>query len=95
MLAIVNGPSKLDLLTSLAYCYNEQRHLVSFAFNENVKKASYNRRVNIISMSAEDGSGESWSLQGYVQNSNGGFGKLVSIYYRTDSRTGFINENKI
>ena len=87
MTTIVNGPSKLDLITSLAYSCNEQRYYVYFTLqNGDVKK------VNIASMGIEDGSGESWNLKGYAQsNCNGAFSKFVSIYYRTDTRKGNFN----
>ncbi len=88
---IINGPSKLDLIASLLFCCNlkSQRHPVTFTVKqgdaEPIRK--FDVVVNITSMQIEDGSGESWNLEGLLNN-----GERISFYYRTDSRKGHIDK---
>lgn len=89
---ILTGPSKLDLLTSLAYSQNiSQRHYVIFTTQETSNSIKIRQQVNIVAMKVDDESGESWALEGYIKRRNG-FSRKVTINYRTDTRVGFIED---
>jgi hypothetical protein len=90
---ISNGPSKLDLIMSLANCYSkEQRHYVKFEEqSENGDKER--RKYVIMGMSVEDGSGESWNLEAVrVDADEKTVGGIKHIYYHSGRRYGTITD---
>lgn len=91
---VFGGPSKWDVAVAL-FTWKPARHQVTFHANCPVGKEI---EVSILSVQAEDGSGESWNIEGQVSKMipNTGFvlGKHVFIYYRTDRRQGHIRLQK-
>ena len=88
---IINGPSKLDLLTILAYCCDDkQQHWVYFTLeNTQGEKLKFRVPHRIIGLAIEDGSGESWIIDAYVKN-----GERKKFWYRTDTRKGHAMANQ-
>ncbi|MEK7659638.1 MAG: hypothetical protein AAB343_00345 [Patescibacteria group bacterium] len=90
--AIVQGPSKLDLMLSL-FDTNMGVRTVSFltAKGENQPGFSYN--VHIISVRRGHPSAKIWEIEGLTETQNGK--KRVLIYYLSDTREGHmrIEEN--
>ncbi len=80
---IVNGPSLLDLVLSLLEGDMKIRKQVIFTLAGGV---TFNLFVN--GLVREDGSGESWIINGYEP----GHVAPVRMYYRTDRRTGVVFE---
>lgn len=74
---IVNGPSKFDLTQAL-FVWKPIKPKVNFSFSK-----GYDVSAVILSVQSEDGSGESWNIEGYVGNN-----QRFKAYYRTDRRTG-------
>lgn len=82
---IVDGPSKFDLMTAL-FVWKPTRPWVTFRLADG-------RRVqaSIVAVSAEDGSGESWNLEGNLAVSEpGGPSRRFRAYLRTSNRTGWM-----
>ena len=94
MNTIINGPSKMDLITSLVYAMNQEQRLLC-TFTTTVPNSGLNikvkDKVSIVAMEHEDGSGESWNIRGLLVRNNGSSRK-VKIYYRTDTRKGFMED---
>lgn len=89
-LTIVDGPSKWDLSIALfnkSLARNGPRFVDAVRF----KTAESQRHFVIVSsVQCEDGSRESWNIEGHELNENGSLGNRVFIYYRTDKRTGCL-----
>jgi hypothetical protein len=84
---IVNGPGKYEISTSLFHGDHSQRIVVKFttqAEQNNGKKFDIIEPIYINQVEREDGSGESWNIDG--RNPNG----KVKIYYNTKNRNGII-----
>jgi len=94
---VVSGPSKWDLSLALFDRSSSSARKVLFGMKFNDRVADHEVQVN--SVEAEDGSGESWNITGYA-TLIAGEGPLrgsvprrprhVSIYFRTDNRKGSI-----
>ena len=87
------GPSKLDLMLALFDSTCDKPRPVTFtvaAWPENAKPSEKTQpvTVHINSVQREDGSGESWNIDGRIE---GGPSTSCSIYYSTRSRTGVLN----
>ena len=94
---VIGGPSKFDLSNAL-FAWNPHRPVV---FNANCP-VSTAFEVYVLSVQAEDGSGESWNIQGRVgevqRPQRTGQEKLylpeqgqrVFLYFRTDRRQGHV-----
>lgn len=78
---IVQGYSKYDQIIS-----QYERKVVHL----HLKGLGNPLPVIILSVQAEDGSGESWNIEGYVTDGPMKAKKFAG-YYRTDRRTGFLN----
>jgi hypothetical protein len=80
---IVSGPSKFDIMMALFDWSIKKPRLVKF--DHQCRRESLT--VSITSVMAEDGSGESWIVEGNVSDE-----KLThyKAYYRTDTRRGWI-----
>ena len=76
VVAIINGPSKFDLAQALLV-RKPGRPSVTFTLYSTTVEAF------VDSLEAEDNSGESWNLTGYVGNNT-----RFEAYYRTDKRIG-------
>lgn len=94
----IGGPSKFDLSNAL-FAWNPRRPVV-FEANCPIKTSF---EVYVMSVQAEDGSGESWNIEGRVgevkrnkQAEQEEFfipecGQRVFLYFRTDRRQGHVN----
>lgn len=81
---IVHGPSKEELFDSLRLL-REKRFVEFVCKGEIVGRAcKITRACRITGIKAEDGSGESWLLDGYCD----GDSRKFAAYYRTDKRAG-------
>lgn len=93
---IQNGPSKLDLMLSLFDGSNAQRTRRSVQFTTVYIAAGVWYVEAVVDLvSREDGSGESWILDGYITRIGCPDFQPVShvpfhAYYRTDRRHGNI-----
>ncbi len=85
--AILNGPSKWDLMLSLFDSREVNLRVVSFTVESGDKK--FQLDVTVSEVVREDGSGESWLLQGYTVPT-AGFRREFKAWYRTDRRVGWI-----
>ncbi len=93
---IVNGPSKFDLMTAL-FVWHPERMRVQFV--DSCGGRTYSAVIN--SCGAEDGSGESWNISGYLYPMDQfkalgkGSGKVVLGPFRgcfnTSTRKGVLN----
>ncbi|MDP3994798.1 MAG: hypothetical protein Q8P91_03125 [bacterium] len=94
---ITSGPCKADLekalfdgSTSAGRNVGGIRYVTFIAFAGEVKKFV---EVAVNSVGREDGSGESWLVDGYVVTIDGkpvGSGKNYHAYYHTQNRRGYI-----
>lgn len=75
---IIQGPSKFDLVQAL-FVRKPTRPNITFTLGH----ADEEVNAFVDSVEAEDGSGESWNIKGYVGNN-----KKFTAYYRTDRRAG-------
>ena len=93
---IEDGPSKFDLMTSL-FVWKPQRHRVRF------KTPGAEFEAAITSCEAEDGSGESWNLKGFIYPLNKNASQILESscgkrpetktfksYFRTGDRKGSL-----
>jgi hypothetical protein len=85
---IVNGPSKSDLQQALFERKPESRGLRPTFKLENGTVIT----VHVTGVSAEDGSGESWLISGYVSTSFSRLAPHKTFWYRTDIRKGTIRK---
>lgn len=94
--SVTGGPSKFDLQNAL-FCWNPRRPAL---FNATCP-VSTAFEVFVLSVEAEDGSGESWNIEGVVgevQRRNKvqikfflpERGQRVQLYFRTDRRQGHV-----
>lgn len=94
---ITSGPSKFELSISL---FDRKPQARSVVFHTNCPLAA-EVQVTITSVQAEDGSGESWNIEGYVSSATLAKGvrqpsyipennQRTFIYFRTDRRQGYI-----
>lgn len=79
--SITGGPSKFDLMVSLFEGNPKVRKTVSFKL-EGLRREI---QVAITGVQQEDGSGESWNIEGWVM---GEFRANVKAYYSSRSRSG-------
>ena len=81
---ILNGPSKYELMFALFGRTSEKLYPVTFK----VKKGDEVKELimHVVSVSIEDGSGESWN----IETQSADFQLRFSGYYRTDRRTGVL-----
>lgn len=92
---IVAAPSKFDLMTALFHGKNGEDHpRVKFTVQEYVsgtKPAGAPMVVEAIinGVSREDGSGESWCIEGYVSVKTEDHGRFKG-WYRTTDRKGWM-----
>lgn len=64
--AIVSGPAKDALAAALVNSSNAKPVTVAFGLVHDPKTAPTTVNVRILSVQAEDGSGESWNIEGYL-----------------------------
>ncbi len=83
--AIVNGPSKWDLMLAIFDSTSEKPRRVTFVLHDG-------RRIemNLVAISREDGSGESWCFEGLVRLSDGECERLLKGYFATRDRRGTL-----
>ncbi|HUQ30167.1 MAG TPA: hypothetical protein VM103_01465 [Candidatus Paceibacterota bacterium] len=89
---IVNGPSKFDLMLAL-FEWKPNRPLVMFK-TEGGKLLE----ASVTSVEAEDGSGESWNIEGYVGTERARKEHQATrfrAYFRTDSRRGVMKPENV
>lgn len=87
---VVGGPNKFDLMAALFYGNMDTRHLVDFKVDGQKEPIT----VIISSVEREDGSGESWNLQGYVARTHKTLrGNVVKMYFSTQTRRGNMRIN--
>ncbi|MDO8601658.1 MAG: hypothetical protein Q7R62_00795 [bacterium] len=86
--AIVNGPSKFDLMVALFYGSGLEKTRPEVTFE--IGAGGETRRVSCIinSISREDGSGESWNIQGYTPHEEPWMD--FRAYFTTSVRQGHI-----
>ncbi|MDO8559421.1 MAG: hypothetical protein Q7S23_00075 [bacterium] len=90
--AIVDGPSKWDLMLSLFDGDCDHRRPVAFK----VRRANgfeYSVAVTINEVGREDGSGENWNIHGYLNSDPTGMFKAgvpVRCFFTTKRRTGWL-----
>ena len=95
---VVNGPSRWDLSVALFDRSSVNCRKVFFVTEPPL---SLGFEVQVTSIQAEDGSGESWNIEGYAtmigtsegpeKNSSVPSPSLrVFIYFRTDRRKGYV-----
>ena len=92
VIVIANGPGKFELMTSL-FVWKPEKPTVQFV---DERGQTYTASIN--GCEAEDGSGESWNLIGYVKVPFAGDSKhpgavvlkhcRFKAYFRTDRRQG-------
>jgi hypothetical protein len=83
--AIIEGPSKFDLMNSL---FKKDERIQFSVKNEN-GKVVFPFLANAIT--AEDGSRERWIIEGYTFNTNKNCtDSVMKVYYDCRSRTGSI-----
>jgi hypothetical protein len=88
---VVGGPNKFDLMEALFCGDMTTRHLVNFAVEGQKEPIA----VLINSVEREDGSGESWNLQGYVSRHDKTFGGRVGkMHFSTQTRRGSMRINE-
>ena len=80
---ILAGPGKHDL--QLALFEGKEAH---FRVEFHGRKQTI--RVNIVAVEAEDGSRESWNIQGHIRLSEPLSRKRFNAYFQTRQRTGFL-----
>lgn len=81
---IANGPEKDKLFNSLKEGYLSEQSYVSFIVPEaKIRQID----VAIVSIQQEDGSGNSWNIEGFVRSGN-----EIKGYYNSLTRTGTFNE---
>lgn len=80
-LDIVDGPSKYELMLGLFDSATTRPRPVEFRLSRRVALEAH-----IQSVSREDGSGESWNLEGWVVS-----GEVFDAYFNTKRRTGHIH----
>ena len=81
---IVNGPSREELFDSLRLC-SESRTVV-FEFDDSGR---YKKDAQVMMLTPEDGSGNKWLLEVYVQVDKEK--KIATGYYDTKARTGYLS----
>jgi hypothetical protein len=100
-ITIVGGPSKFDLMVSL-FGTNREKRTVYFDVVGPVSGIRVSAEFVIAAVEREDGSGESWLIQGwrltrYVQNREWAIRteELVPFkgYFSTKSRRGHLKES--
>ena len=86
---IVNGPSKFDLMLALFNRKVVNQEGVIFT----VADVSLKLSAVITGVAAEDGSGESWNLTGYVRPAHDPMvpPNNVKMWFRTDTRKGHMD----
>lgn len=85
---IVGGPSKFDIMVSLfASPTNDSSPRVSFKLGNGTDIS-----VSMLSVQREDGSGESWNLEGFATLLSGDQ-VFVKAYYSSRKRIGYIRIN--
>ncbi len=85
LLTIVAGPSKFDLMTAL-FIWKPEHPVVSFQTEDGTTHL-----VRINSVSAEDGSGESWNIRGYaIKVGPNAVHRNFQMYFATTGRRGWI-----
>ncbi len=101
---IINGPSKMDLLTAFAYAYSKE-HDFSVTFymvdeDENLKERLWYKiagkdgaplKARIIGISYEDGSGNKFLIEGYLDyycNKKTDYSVHFTAYYSSFNRKG-------
>lgn len=88
MRQITNGPSKFNLMLALFDIVNGKQREVSFMVNsKHSRDEQYIVQIN--SVGAEDGSRESWIIEGWVKNVPH-HSPHFKMYYRTDNREGHL-----
>lgn len=81
---VTGGPSKFDLMLSLFDGNQTPRKTVEFKL-EGIKTPV---RVAVTGVSQEDGSGESWIIEGWLSGMEKSF--PISLWFTTSSRKGYI-----
>lgn len=93
--AILAGPSKFDLATALFSSMKPDGKTLTVTFEVQDPTIANRVTVEVIvnGAQAEDGSRESWNIEGFEIAQDGkplkGWSK-VRIYFRTDRRTGHL-----
>jgi hypothetical protein len=80
---VVGGPSKFDLMVSLFEGNPKDRRTVAFKL-EGLRQEI---KVAITGVQQEDGSGESWNIEGWVMGEPSAH---VKVYYCSRGRSGFF-----
>ncbi len=90
---IKNGPSKHVLIDAFKYAY-DPAGIINLDFKVEISKGEYAKLddFNIIAISHEDGSGESFNLSGWCRI-NGSYYSFTA-YYSTKHREGVIEFKK-
>jgi len=83
-LTIVSGPSKFELMLAL---FDARHHQVVNFSTQEKNQSRVNHQVGINAVSQEDGSGESWCFEGFLQ---GKVGQRVKGWFRTNDRHGWL-----
>jgi len=78
---VLNGPSKADLIFGL---FDGKE--VEFEFELDKK---HRARMRISGVAREDGSSESWNINGWFPHSCNGW-KYFNMYFDSRNRTGYI-----
>lgn len=90
---VVEGCSKMDLMLALFDSRSGNRRYLCFTLG-NGREA----KVSVVSVGAEDGSGESWNIEGFLWKlkSSDGFetmmskGRKIKMYFSTKNRKGML-----
>lgn len=80
---VVGGPSKFDLMVSLFEGNPQHRRTVAFKL-EGLRQEVH---VAITGVQQEDGSGESWNIEGWVKGEPSAH---VKAYYTSRGRSGYF-----
>lgn len=81
---VISGPSKFDLMLSLFDGNKEPRRTVEFQ----LEGARGPITVAITMVQQEDGSGESWNVEGWITSYRRNF--AIKAYYSSNSRKGYL-----
>ncbi|MHB0978223.1 MAG: SH3 domain-containing protein [Minisyncoccota bacterium] len=84
---IIYGPSKFDLMMALFDNTATAPRQVSFQPESGMEALS----IHLLSIGREDGSGESWLLEGIVFWPDRLSDRKVRGYFSTQRRTGYLN----
>ena len=84
--SVVGGPSKFDLMLSLFDGNQTPRRTVDFQ----LEGKKYPISVAILGVQQEDGSGESWNIEGLLWDKHHSEGYKVKGYYVTKGRAGSL-----